>query len=94
MGEPDEYTGFVMDLKKLSKLIVEKIIDRVDHKNLNVDVDFMKNIMPSTENLAIKIWEILEPYIMSERCYLYCIKLFETDNNYVEYYGPNGSPNG
>lgn len=93
-GEPDGLTGFVMDLKNLSKLIKEKIIERLDHKNLNVDVDFMKDIMPSTENLAIKIWEILEPYIQAERCYLYCIKLFETENNYVEYFGPNRHSNG
>lgn len=90
-GEPDALTGFVIDLKDLSIIIREKIIDRLDHKNLNLDVDFMKNIMPSTENLAIKIWEILEPSVRSECCSLHCIRLFETENNYVEYFGPHAT---
>jgi 6-pyruvoyltetrahydropterin/6-carboxytetrahydropterin synthase len=86
-GEPDELTGFVIDLKHLSRIIRDNVIEKLDHKNLNVDVDFMKNIMPSTENLAIKIWEILEPSVRNGRCYLHCIRLYETENNYVEYYG-------
>ena len=86
-GNPSEVTGFVMDLKHLSSLIREHIIEKLDHKNLNLDVDFMKNCMPSTENLAIKIWEQLAPYIVKEGCQLHAVKLFETENNYVEYLG-------
>ena len=86
-GEPDPNTGFVVDLKKLSELIKEHIVEALDHKNLNLDVPFMLDIMPSTENLAIKIWEILQPLVQTERCMLHCVKLYETQNNFVEYYG-------
>ena len=86
-GEPNPETGFVIDLKLLSELIREHIVEALDHKNLNLDVPFMKGIMPSTENLAIKIWEILDPYIKTEQCVLHCVKLYETENNFVEYYG-------
>ena len=86
-GEPDPNTGFVVDLKKLSELIKEHIVEALDHKNLNLDVPFMLGIMPSTENLAIKIWEILQPLVQTERCMLHCVKLYETQNNFVEYYG-------
>jgi 6-pyruvoyltetrahydropterin/6-carboxytetrahydropterin synthase len=86
-GEPNPETGFVIDLKLLSQLIREHIVEALDHKNLNLDVPFMLGIMPSTENLAIKIWEILDPFIKSERCVLHCVKLYETENNFVEYYG-------
>jgi len=86
-GEPDPQTGFVVDLKTLSSIIKEYIVEELDHKNLNLDVPFMKGVMPSTENLAIKIWEILYPLVQSERCVLHCVKLYETENNFVEYYG-------
>ena len=86
-GTPDPETGFVVDLKTLSSIIKEHIVEELDHKNLNLDVPFMKNVMPSTENLAIKIWEILYPLVQSERCVLHCVKLYETENNFVEYYG-------
>ena len=86
-GEPSEVTGFVIDLKVLSALIKDLVVEKLDHKNLNLDVDFMLGIMPSTENLAIKIWEQLEKPIQAHQCELHSIKLFETENNYVEYYG-------
>jgi 6-pyruvoyltetrahydropterin/6-carboxytetrahydropterin synthase len=86
-GEPNPETGFVIDLKLLSELIRAHIVEALDHKNLNLDVPFMKGIMPSTENLAIKIWEILDPYVKTEQCVLHCVKLYETENNFVEYYG-------
>jgi 6-pyruvoyltetrahydropterin/6-carboxytetrahydropterin synthase len=89
-GEPDPETGFVVDLKKLSLIIREKVIDKVDHKNLNLDVDFMLGKMASTEILAYEFWKILEPYIhqiSKGRGILYCIKLYETPRNFVEYYG-------
>jgi len=88
-GNPDPETGFVVDLKKLSVLIRNEVIEKVDHKNLNVDVDFMKGKMASTENLTIEIWKILEqklPQITSS-AKLHCIKIYETPRNFVEYYG-------
>ena len=88
-GDPDPETGFVIDLKKLSTLIRERVTDKLDHKNLNMDVDFMKGKMASTENLAVGIWNILAPSIhaMTPRATLHSIRLFETPRNYVEYFG-------
>jgi 6-pyruvoyltetrahydropterin/6-carboxytetrahydropterin synthase len=88
-GIPSEVTGFVMDLKLLSSIIREHVTEKLDHKNLNLDVDFMIGIMPSTENLAMKIWEQLAQVIHNHGCELHSIKLFETENNYVEYFGGN-----
>lgn len=82
-GEPHPETGYVTDLKKLSILVREHIIEKLDHKNLNLDVDFMQGILPSTENLAIAIWQQLEPHIEG----LHCVRLYETENNFVEYFG-------
>jgi 6-pyruvoyltetrahydropterin/6-carboxytetrahydropterin synthase len=87
-GTPDQDTGFVVDLKKLSKLIRKEVIEKLDHKNLNMDVDFMKDKMASTELLAIEIWKILAPQIKAiSKAELYSIKLYETPRNYVEYFG-------
>jgi 6-pyruvoyltetrahydropterin/6-carboxytetrahydropterin synthase len=87
-GEIDPETGYVIDLKKLSDIAREKVVDKLDHKNINLDVDFMHDKMASTEILAISIWEQLQDSINSPNCKLHCIKLHETENNYVEYYGP------
>ena len=88
-GDPDPETGFVVDLKKLSDLIRNDVTEKVDHKNLNLDVDFMKGTMASTENLAIGIWKILAPGIpaIAPRAKLHSVKLYETPRNYVEYFG-------
>lgn len=86
-GTPREDTGFCMDLKYLSTLIKERVTSKLDHSNLNLDVDFMEGIMASTENLAIAIWKQLEAPIRAAGCELHSIKLFETENNYVEYFG-------
>lgn len=89
-GEPNPDTGFVIDLKKLSKLIRTEITDKVDHKNLNLDVDFMIGKMASTEILAYEFWKILAPEILKlsgGNGVLHSIKLYETPRNYVEYYG-------
>lgn len=85
-GEVDPDTGFLMDVKKLSKLVQEKVIKKLDHKNLNLDVDFLQGKMCSTENLAMGIWEQLEPHI-PPHVKLHCIKLYETARIYVEYFG-------
>lgn len=86
-GKINPETGFVIDLKFLSHLIKEKIVDKIDHKNVNLDVDFMAGKMASTEILAEAIWDQLAAPIAAEGCALHCIKLYETENNYVEYYG-------
>jgi len=88
-GDPDPDTGFVIDLKKLSSLIRAEVIEKLDHKNLNLDVDFMRGKMASTENLAMEIWKILAPAIpaVSSRAKLHSVRLFETPRNYVEYFG-------
>ncbi|MBY0480209.1 MAG: 6-carboxytetrahydropterin synthase [Chitinophagaceae bacterium] len=85
-GVPDADTGFVFDVKKLSLLMKKQVIDQLDHKNLNLDVDFMRNKMCSTENLAIAIWQQLAPH-MPEGVHLHCVKLYETARIYVEYFG-------
>ncbi len=86
-GSPDPLTGFVVDLKLLSQLIREHITEKMDHRNLNLDVDFMKGIKPSTENLAIVIWEQIESHVNALGCRLHSVKLWETENNFAEYYG-------
>ena len=86
MGQPDPETGFVFDVKKLSLLMREHVIEKVDHRNLNMDVEFMKGKMCSTENLAKGIWKELEPHLPGS-VKLHCVKLYETPRIYVEYYG-------
>ncbi|MCE2996460.1 MAG: 6-pyruvoyl trahydropterin synthase family protein [Cyclobacteriaceae bacterium] len=88
-GNPDPETGFVIDLKKLSTLIRSEVIDKLDHKNLNLDVDFMKDKMASTENITIEIWKILEPKIAQISKYgkLHSLRLYETPRNFVDYFG-------
>ncbi|CAN5719394.1 6-carboxytetrahydropterin synthase [soil metagenome] len=85
-GEPDPDTGFLMDVKKLKVIIKEKVIIKVDHKNLNLDVEFLKGKMCSIENLAIGIWNELVPHL-PQNVQLHCIKLYETPRIYVEYFG-------
>jgi len=86
-GTPEPMTGFVVDLSALGDVIKEEVIQHVDHKNLNTDVFFTKDIMTSTENLAIAIWEQLENPVKKLGAELHSVKISETENNYVEYYG-------
>ena len=88
-GNPDPETGFVVDLKKLSTMIRNEVIDKLDHKNLNVDVDFMQGKLASCENLALEIWKILERHLPAITQYgkMHSIRLYETPRNYVEYFG-------
>jgi 6-pyruvoyltetrahydropterin/6-carboxytetrahydropterin synthase len=85
-GTPNPETGFLFDAKKLSNLIKLHVLDALDHMNLNLDVPFMAGKLCSTENLAIAIWEQLQPHIPSE-VQLHCVKLYETQRIYVEYFG-------
>jgi len=86
-GQLNPETGFVVNIKRLSKIIKEKVISKIDHKNLNIDVDFMKGKLASTENLTIGIWEQIEPTINELGIELHCVKIEETENNFVEYFG-------
>ena len=85
-GEPDPDTGFLVDAKKLSIIINEHIVDKLDHRNLNLDVDFMQGKMCSSENLVIEIWNQLRSHL-PDNVQLHCIKLYETPKIYVEYFG-------
>jgi 6-pyruvoyltetrahydropterin/6-carboxytetrahydropterin synthase len=85
-GTPNPDTGFLFDVKKLSSIIKKQVIDELDHKNLNLDVPFMEGQLCSTENLAIAIWKQLQPHIPLE-VQLHCVKLYETQRIYVEYFG-------
>ena len=88
-GVPKIETGFVINLKELSEIIKREVIEPLDHKNLNIDVPFMQGILASTENVVIQIWERLMDPIKNENGELVKIKLVETENNFVEYYGGN-----
>lgn len=83
VGEIDDETGYVMDIKKLSDIIEEKVLQKLDHKNLNIDVEEFHTLNPTAENIAIVIYNILRPHI-NEQHGLF-IRLFETPRNYVEY---------
>ena len=85
-GTPNPDTGFVYDVKRLSKIINDRVIEKLDHKNLNEDVDFMAGKMCSIENLVIAIWGQLAPHLPAE-INLHCLKLYETPRIFVEYYG-------
>ena len=88
-GIPDPGSGFVVDLKKLSTLIKAEVIEKLDHKNLNVDVDFMQGKLASCENLIVEIWKILDRHLpaITSNGKLHSLRLYETPRNYVEYFG-------
>lgn len=86
-GEIEAETGFVMNLKTLSSILKDRVIDKLDHKNLNLDVDFLKNKMTTTEVLAIAIWEEIENEIKEKGAKLVSVRINETENNSVEYFG-------
>ena len=85
-GEVDPETGFLMDAKLLSKILLDEVCEKLDHKNLNMDVDFMKDKLASTENLAIAIWNQITPHLPTN-VKLHCVKLYETPRICVEYFG-------
>lgn len=84
-GEVDSRTGYVIDLKRLRDVVEEQLVAHMDHKNLNLDVDFMRGINPTTENIVVACWRILEPVVKPGQ--LTRLRLWETDNNYVDYEG-------
>lgn len=85
-GEVNPDTGFLIDAKKLSTILNKYVCDKLDHKNLNLDVDFMHGKLASTENLAIAIWHQITPHL-PENIKLHCVKLYETPRICVEYFG-------
>ena len=84
-GPIDGRTGYVIDLGALKRLVQDEVIDKVDHRNMNVEVDFMRDLIPTTENIVVAFWRVLEPAVRPAR--LTRLKLWETENNYVEYHG-------
>ncbi|PKP09371.1 MAG: 6-pyruvoyl tetrahydrobiopterin synthase [Bacteroidetes bacterium HGW-Bacteroidetes-4] len=86
-GNVDPETGVVINLKELSKIINTSIIDKLDHKNLNIEVDFLQNTIVSTENTIKAIWKVLEAELKDTKARLHKLKLVETENNFAEYYG-------
>ncbi|CAG0997358.1 6-pyruvoyltetrahydropterin/6-carboxytetrahydropterin synthase [Anaerolineae bacterium] len=84
-GDIESRTGYVLDLARLKEIVNREVIDKVDHRNLNLDVDFMRDVIPTTENLAVGIWRILAPALAPARLTL--IRLWESENNRVEYSG-------
>jgi 6-pyruvoyltetrahydropterin/6-carboxytetrahydropterin synthase len=84
-GEPDPLSGFVINLADVKRIVEREYVDLVDHRNLNLDVPFMKGMNPTTENVIVAAWRQLEP-ALRPAC-LTRLKLWETENNYVEYDG-------
>ena len=87
MGEPSEEYGFILNMNILKQIILENVINKIDHKNINLEVDFMSGRIATTENLAVAIWNELSPVIEKQGAILYCVKIEETENNSIEYYG-------
>lgn len=90
-GSINPNTGFLVNLTELKELMREKVIDKLDHKNLNLDVEFLKGKFTSTEMLCVSIWEQLDEEVQKLGANLHKVKIQETENNFVEYYGENES---
>ena len=86
-GNKSEEHGVVMNINSLKKIILDNIVEKIDHKNINIDVDFMRGRIATTENLAVAIWDELKPHIEKEGALLHCVRIAETENNSIEYYG-------
>jgi 6-pyruvoyltetrahydropterin/6-carboxytetrahydropterin synthase len=84
-GEIDPLTGYVIDIGHLKRIVEARVVDRLDHKNLNLDVPWFRELLPSAENIAVVIWNQLQPEIPAGR--LLRVRLWETPRNYVEYEG-------
>ena len=84
-GTIDDATGYVIDLGKLREIVEREVVDVVDHRNFNLDVDFMRGVIPTSENIIVAFWKIIEPAVAPAK--LKRLILWETENNYVEYSG-------
>ncbi|MFA8300650.1 MAG: 6-pyruvoyl tetrahydropterin synthase family protein [Hyphomicrobiales bacterium] len=90
-GNINPETGFLVNIKDLSSILKERVISKLDHRNINLEVDFMQGLNPTTENLVKGIWEQIEGPINDLKASLHCVKVYETENNYVEYFGDNNT---
>ena len=86
-GNINSVTGYLVNLKTLGSIIRENVIQKIDHKNMNMEVDFMNGKVASSENLAVSIWEVLDPKVKMLGVELHKIKIEETENNFIEYFG-------
>lgn len=86
-GEADPKVGYFMNANRLKEIITEKIIVKLDHKNMNLETDFMKEKVATTENLAVAIWNELKDPLEAEGATLHRVRIEETENNFVDYYG-------
>jgi len=84
-GPVDEKTGYVIDLAKLKAIVEREVVNKVDHRNLNLEVDFMSGVIPTTENIVVAMWQVIAPHVTPGR--LSRLVLWETPHNYVEYDG-------
>lgn len=83
-------TGMVMDLNRLMEILREEVVSQVDHKHLNKDVPWLRGLIPTAENVAVAIWERLEPRLRAfEGCRLHRVRIYESRNNFVDYHGPD-----
>ena len=87
-GQPDPETAYIMDLGELKRVLQRAVVDKCDHRNLNDEVDFLRGIIPSTENLVIAFWQEIEP-LLPPAAKLHRVRLFETPRNFADYYGPD-----
>lgn len=88
-GQPDPVTGYLIDLAELKRILHVAVVDKCDHRNLNDEVDFLRGVIPSTENLVIAFWNEIEPHVRHLRhAKLHCVRLYETPRNFAEYFGP------
>lgn len=88
-GQPDPVTGYIIDLGELKRILNTAVVDKCDHRNLNEEVLFLRDIIPSTENLVIAFWQQIELLLTAGK--LHCVRLYETPRNYAEYFGPEVS---
>lgn len=86
-GRPDPETGYVLDLGELKRILQRGVVEKCDHRNLNTEVNFLRGIIPSTENLVIAFWNEIEPFITAGK--LHRVRLYETPRNFADYYGPD-----
>jgi 6-pyruvoyltetrahydropterin/6-carboxytetrahydropterin synthase len=86
-GTPDPETGYIVDLGKLKRILHGAVVDKCDHRNLNDEVDFLRGIIPTTENLVIAFWHQIAPHLPSA-AKLHRVRLFETPRNFADYHGP------
>ncbi len=89
-GEPDPVTGMVFDVKRLKEIVNETVVQPMDHRFLNYEVPPFDRVVPTVENVAVEIWNRLAPHFSNERARLHSVRLYETEDLYVDYAGPEG----